>query len=266
MFSSPVFVCALLVAGAAASSVPVSQRARGGKIDGGSESFFSGGFQPSVAVPLERRSDSHTAASTSSYQAASSSYQPTATTSDVASYQTKSTAAASPRFFDLGNLFYGLQANLPAVVITVLLVIGTIVIVPLIASKLFGLGSSSFLNLGGYGRSEDGGADLTSLMSLLDEALQKHDVDATSCMQLGVCSYVRRAALDIVEGRADSTDLIVDGISSNPLLSSWLDGTSILEASNVGRSGADCAQTYGTCSLNAASVVSAVGDLISRAN
>ncbi|KAF0288208.1 hypothetical protein FJT64_016555 [Amphibalanus amphitrite] len=225
MFSSPVFVCALLVAGAAASSVPVSQRARGGKIDGGSESFFRGGFQPSVAVPLERRSDSHTAASTSSY-----------------------------------------QANLPAVVITVLLVIGTIVIVPLIASKLFGLGSSSFLNLGGYGRSEDGGADLTSLMSLLDEALQKHDVDATSCMQLGVCSYVRRAALDIVEGRADSTDLIVDGISSNPLLSSWLDGTSILEASNVGRSGADCAQTYGTCSLNAASVVSAVGDLISRAN
>ena len=49
-----------------------------------------------------------------------------------------------------------LQANWPGVVIAVVLVIGTIIIVPWIASKLAGTGSSSYLNLGGYGRSEDG--------------------------------------------------------------------------------------------------------------
>ena len=47
----------------------------------------------------------------------------------------------------------------------------------------------------------------------MDKALKRHDVDAKGCMQLGVCSYVRKAALDVLEGRADSTDLIVDGLS-----------------------------------------------------
>ena len=49
-----------------------------------------------------------------------------------------------------------LQAYWPGILVTVVLVIGAIIIVPLIASKFLGTSSSSFLNLGGYGRSEDG--------------------------------------------------------------------------------------------------------------
>ena len=45
---------------------------------------------------------------------------------------------------------------------------------------------------------------------------------------------------------------------SNPLVTSWLDGTAILEASNAGRSGADCARTFGKCSLDVASWVAAI--------
>ena len=49
-------------------------------------------------------------------------------------------------------------------------------------------------------------------MARLDETLAQYDIDSTSCMQRGVCTYVRRAALSVQEGRAESSDLLLEGV------------------------------------------------------
>ena len=49
-------------------------------------------------------------------------------------------------------------------------------------------------------------------MARLDETLAQYDIDSTACMQRGVCTYVREAALSVKEGRAESHDLLLEGL------------------------------------------------------
>ena len=50
------------------------------------------------------------------------------------------------------------------------------------------------------------------LMAKLDETLAQYDIDSTACMQRGVCTYVRRAALSVREGHPESNDLLLEGL------------------------------------------------------
>lgn len=53
----------------------------------------------------------------------------------------------------------------------------------------------------------------TSLMEQLDEALAQYDLDATSCMQRTVCSYVSDAEDSVDRSDANPTQLIINGLS-----------------------------------------------------
>ncbi|XP_037072520.1 uncharacterized protein LOC119093634 [Pollicipes pollicipes] len=159
-----------------------------------------------------------------------------------------------------------LQVNWPSLVALGVVLLAAVVIIPWLASKVSGGNLPSYLNLSNYGRADDGGdAEAPTLMARLDEALQKYDIDSTACMQRGVCTYVREAATSVKEGRAGSKDLILDGIASNSYINSWLDGTSLQEATKAGRSGANCATTYAKCPLTANSVYRALAKYIGNA-
>jgi len=158
-----------------------------------------------------------------------------------------------------------LQVNWPSLLALGLVLLGAIVLVPWVAGQLSGqsTGLPNYLNLSNFGRADAGdAADTPSLMARLDDTLQKYDIDSTACMQRGVCTYVREAALSVKEGRAGSNALILDGLASNSYINSWLDGTSIQEATKAGRTGASCGDTYSKCPLTANSVYRALAKYV----
>ena len=52
-------------------------------------------------------------------------------------------------------------------------------------------------------------------MQQLDDALAQYDLDATSCMQLAVCSYVSEAENSVERGGADPSQLIINGLAKS---------------------------------------------------
>ncbi|KAF0291439.1 hypothetical protein FJT64_010447 [Amphibalanus amphitrite] len=163
-----------------------------------------------------------------------------------------------------------LSVNWPSLLALGLTVLLAMVAVPWLVGQLGGTtsGLPSFLNLSnlgkmaGYGRADDGEETTTGLMARLDDTLAQYDIDSTACMQRGVCTYVREAALSVKEGHAESHDLLLEGLVSNSYVNSWLNGTSILEAAEAGRSGANCAATFVKCPLTANSVYLALAKFI----
>jgi len=173
-------------------------------------------------------------------------------------------------FGALSGLSQNTQINPQNLLLIGCLVIGAIIFVPWILQSLSHHGGSGYSGSGtgysssgpsysSYGRAENG-ADAASptLLTMLDEALRKYDIDSSACVQRGVCSYVRQAARNVLEGRAESTDLILDGLATNSYVASWLDGSAVLEASNAGRSGVDCGATYPSCTLSPETVLRAL--------
>jgi hypothetical protein len=106
-------------------------------------------------------------------------------------------------------------------------------------------------------------------MTRLDDALARHGIDTTSCMQRVACSYSRQAAeamrnLGPDEDATDavsSLDKFVDTLSSNQMLRAALQGTAIQEAMETGRSGQSCARIYQQCGLSTETVLTILARL-----
>ena len=55
---------------------------------------------------------------------------------------------------------------------------------------------------------------LTGLAARVDDALQQYNIDAPSCLQRTVCSYVKSSTKRMMDGTAGSTEKIVEGLAT----------------------------------------------------
>ena len=109
-------------------------------------------------------------------------------------------------------------------------------------------------------------------LTKLDDALARHGIDTTSCMQRTVCNYSKRAAENMRSASAEnsenqdqisSLDRIVDGLVTNPILRTALQGTAIQEAVDTGRSGENCARAYPHCGFSIETILSLMAHIMS---
>ncbi|XP_011504147.1 PREDICTED: uncharacterized protein LOC105367215 isoform X2 [Ceratosolen solmsi marchali] len=155
----------------------------------------------------------------------------------------------APARIDLGGLLLGAVIG-----------IGTILIIPKLLYVLSG-------TYGAYARSEDGG--IAQVMTKLDDALARHGVDTTSCMQRIACSYSKQAAeamhnLNLDESSNETVsgiDKFVDILSSNQMMRAALQGTAIQEAMETGRNGQSCARTYQHCGFSTDTILTILAKL-----
>ncbi|KAG7163638.1 putative DM4/DM12 family-like protein 1 [Homarus americanus] len=125
-----------------------------------------------------------------------------------------------------------------------------------------GTGTTSGTGYGSsYGRNiERGGGVLpvepfTSILNQLDDALAQYDLDSTSCMQRAVCTYVAESEQSVKEGDADSSEMIVSGFARSTWLQTLVGKTSLTEAVEMGRTGANCQLQYPKCPFSVTGVL-----------
>ncbi|XP_069191218.1 uncharacterized protein [Procambarus clarkii] len=126
-------------------------------------------------------------------------------------------------------------------------------------STLISGGTGGYSNSYGRNIERDGGllpvAPFTSILSQLDDALAQYDLDSTSCMQRSVCTYVAESELSVKEGDADSIEMIVSGLARSLWLQTLVGKTSLTEAMEMGRSGANCQVQYPKCPFSLTGVL-----------
>ncbi|KAL4702771.1 hypothetical protein ACJJTC_002311 [Scirpophaga incertulas] len=104
---------------------------------------------------------------------------------------------------------YGpVKIDLGGVLIGSILGFGAVIILPKIIHALsYGYG-------GGYGRSVDTDmTQLSAMLSRLDEALSRYNVDSSACTQRLACSYVQAANENMVTGNATDFDTLLSSLS-----------------------------------------------------
>ena len=101
-------------------------------------------------------------------------------------------------------------------------------------------------------------------MTKLDDALARHGIDTTTCMQRVACSYSKQAAeamrnasfsegdnsADRAADTVSTLDKFVDTLTSNQMLRTALQGTAIQEAMETGKTGQNCARVYRHCGFS----------------
>ncbi|XP_041969481.1 uncharacterized protein LOC121726271 [Aricia agestis] len=110
---------------------------------------------------------------------------------------------------------------------------------------------------GGYGRSADSDfSQLTDVLSRMDEALSRYNIDSTSCMQRLACAYVQLANENMVNGNATEFDAVLASVSSNTLVRRMLAGTPVYEGIAAGKSAdTDCQHQYPKCKMDKKTIV-----------
>ncbi|KAJ8687247.1 hypothetical protein QAD02_023041 [Eretmocerus hayati] len=140
---------------------------------------------------------------------------------------------------DLGGLLLGAVIG-----------IGTILIIPkllyVFSGSHFGSHLGSHLGShGAYGRSDDQGG-MVQIASRVDDALAKHGIDTTACVQRLACSYSKQSTDANTKDQTSTIQQLIEAASGSKILR----GTAIEEAIEVGRSGGNCAHAYHQCSLS----------------
>ncbi|XP_043272766.1 uncharacterized protein [Venturia canescens] len=156
----------------------------------------------------------------------------------------------APAKIDLGGLILGAVIG-----------VGTILVIP----KLLYVLSGSY---GAYARSDEGG--FANTMTKLDDALARHGIDTTSCMQRAVCTYAKKAAETMREAnditdeeKVSSFDRMIETLTTNQVFRTAMRGTAIQEAVEAGRRGENCTRTYRHCGFSLETILSLISNLMS---
>jgi len=98
--------------------------------------------------------------------------------------------------------------NTGNIIIAVVIAIAAIIIIPFIVQLTTGVSTSPF------GRSDNIQDILTNLAVRVDEALQQYNIDAPTCLQRAVCTYIKTSAKRMTDGTAGSTEKIIEGLAT----------------------------------------------------
>lgn len=92
---------------------------------------------------------------------------------------------------------------------------------------------------------------MDTFVESMDSSFRDQGIDVTSCIQKTICSYVKSAVDDNISGRGSGTSKIIDGIISTEYLMSYIKGTAVRDAIDVGGSTkGDCNKKYTYCQLS----------------
>ena len=115
---------------------------------------------------------------------------------------------------------------------------------------------------------DEGG--FSNAMTKLDDALARHGIDTTSCMQRAVCTYAKKAADTMREAndisddeKVTSFDRIVETLTTNQVFRTAMRGTAIQEAIEAGRQGQNCTRSYRHCGFSIDTVFGLLTNLMS---
>ncbi|KAK4884480.1 hypothetical protein RN001_000751 [Aquatica leii] len=169
------------------------------------------------------------------------------TGSGVQGYTPGGVSYSTPMKIDIGGVALGALIGLSAV---------------LIAPKIF----SVFHTLAPGYRSLDStnSSVITDILARVDNSLEQHNIDSSSCMQRIICSYVNEAQKNINNGEQNTVDEMVYAISNNPLLSYMLDGSAMKQAIDMGKQGdvEKCASLYVKCPVSRDNVMQVISSLL----
>ncbi|CAH0551739.1 unnamed protein product [Brassicogethes aeneus] len=105
---------------------------------------------------------------------------------------------------------------------------------------------------------------LSDIMAKVDNALEQHNIDSSSCMQRIVCSYVNEAQKNIKTGESNTMDEFIYGLTNNSLFGYMLDGSTIKQAIDMGKSGdaEKCGSLYAKCPVSRENIAKVVSSLL----
>ncbi|RZC31918.1 zinc finger protein-like 1, partial [Asbolus verrucosus] len=143
-----------------------------------------------------------------------------------------------------GYVFSPMKIDVGGIALGALIGLGAILIVPKIAAAF----------TGGYGyRSlEDDMSSVTEMLARIDNSLEQHNIDSSSCMQRIICTYVNEAQRHMQTGEANTIDQFIFSLTNNSLFSYMLDGTTIKQAVDMGKEGdaERCSSLYAKCPVS----------------
>jgi DM4/DM12 family len=84
----------------------------------------------------------------------------------------------------------------------------------------------------------------------LEKALLKYDIDATACTQRAICTYVKNSKLNVADGKASKSEIVVNGLANADWAMQMLSGNAIKDAIKVGKLEKSCEHVYFNCKLS----------------
>ncbi|XP_063853454.1 uncharacterized protein LOC135096122 [Scylla paramamosain] len=162
----------------------------------------------------------------------------------------------------LGSL---MEINWPSVLFICVAVLAAVLLLPKIATVISALvsggvvtgysGATSYEGAS-YGRGVETVDPVTSIVTQIEEALAQYDLDASSCVQRGVCTFMSSSGARVREGKADSTSLLAVGLAKSKWLEEIIGENSITKAVKFGQEkNQDCSLQYPECPVSLPDIV-----------
>ncbi|XP_057670196.1 uncharacterized protein LOC130902244 [Diorhabda carinulata] len=150
-----------------------------------------------------------------------------------------------------------MKIDIGGVALGAILGLGLVLIIPKLANIVGG-------GYGGYRNLENEMSSFTDVLARIDNSLESHNIDSTSCIQRVVCSYINSAQKNINSGNASGLEEFITSIVNNTLFSYMLDGTAIKGAVELGRRADEekCSNSFPKCPLTKDNVLKVLGSLL----
>ncbi|XP_044744700.1 uncharacterized protein LOC123306663 [Coccinella septempunctata] len=182
---------------------------------------------------------------------------------------TGSGAQSYPQTGGVSYMVSPMKLDIGGVALGALIGLGAILILPKLAHAFGGLHGgyrSYYLNVRNtlvLGL-DDGVSSVSDMLSRLDNTLEQNNIDSSSCMQRIVCNYIHESRKNIENGEASAVDEIIGVITNNSLVSQLLDGSSIKQAVDMGKSTDTdrCSSLYRKCPVDKDNIVKVITSIL----
>ncbi|KAJ8926011.1 hypothetical protein NQ315_009866 [Exocentrus adspersus] len=156
-----------------------------------------------------------------------------------------------------GVMISPMKIDLGGVALGALLGLGAILIVPKLAHVLSG-------GLAGYRSLEDEMSSVSDVLARIDNSLEQHNIDSSTCIQRVICTYVNDAGKNINNGEATALDEFIVSLTNNTIFSHVADGTAVKQAVDMGKTGnlENCSPFNARCPITKDTVLKVISSLL----
>ncbi|EFA06329.1 uncharacterized protein Desi [Tribolium castaneum] len=156
----------------------------------------------------------------------------------------------------VGYVFSPMKIDVGGIALGALIGLGAVLIVPKLAAV--------FAGGHGYRSLENDMSAITDVLARIDNSLEQHNIDSSTCMQRVICTYVNEAQRNMMTGEANTLDQFIYAVANNTLFSYMLDGTAVKQAVDMGKEGdiEKCASLYAKCPISKENVMKVIASLL----
>ncbi|XP_044264731.1 uncharacterized protein LOC123011391 [Tribolium madens] len=155
-----------------------------------------------------------------------------------------------------GYVFSPMKIDVGGIALGALIGLGAVLIVPKLAAV--------FAGGHGYRSLENDMSAITDVLARIDNSLEQHNIDSSTCMQRVICTYVNEAQRNMMTGEANTLDQFIYAVANNTLFSFMLDGTAVKQAVDMGKEGdiEKCSSLYAKCPISKENVMKVIASLL----